>query len=150
MNLSLNTRQAYSEVHEFLELLSEEQRQKIPEAQSVLFDNERDKEYVKKIDISIPLKDQELKEETLAILALLYLQYWCENEEEKKQLKSLYAKNEAKYQSMLSQKYNSKDIFNKKEDHSIENNNEIIQTNNSEQTIFKRIINRIIKLFHEK
>ena len=149
MNLSLNTRQAYSEVHEFLELLSEEQRQKIPIAHRVLFDNERDKEYVKNIDISIPLKEQELKEETLAILALLYLQYWCEDEEEKEQLKAIYAKNEAVYQSMLSQKYNSKDIFNKKEDHSIENNNEI-QISDSEQTIFKRIINIIIKLFHEK
>ena len=149
MNFSSNTRQAYSEVHEFLELLSEEQRQKIPIAHRVLFDNERDKEYVKNIDISIPLKEQELKEETLAILALLYLQYWCEDEEEKEQLKDIYDKNEAVYQSMLSQKYNSKDIFNKKEDHSIENNNEI-QISDSEQTIFKRIINIIIKLFHEK
>ena len=149
MNFSSNTRQAYSEVHEFLELLSEEQRQKIPIAHRVLFDNERDKEYVKNIDISIPLKEQELKEETLAILALLYLQYWCEDEEEKEQLKAIYAKNEVVYQSMLSQKYKSKDIFNKKEDHSIENNNEI-QISDSEQTIFKRIINRIIKLFHEK
>ena len=149
MNFSSNTRQAYSEVHEFLELLSEEQRQKIPIAHRVLFDNERDKEYVKNIDISIPLKEQELKEETLAILALFYLQYWCEDEEEKEQLKAIYAKNEAVYQSMLSQKYNSKDIFNKKEDHSIENNNEI-QISDSEQTIFKRIINIIIKLFHEK
>ena len=43
MNFSSNTRQAYSEVHEFLELLSEEQRQKIPIAHRVLFDNERDK-----------------------------------------------------------------------------------------------------------
>ena len=149
MNLSLNTRQAYSEVHEFLELLSEEKKQKIPEIQRALFENERDKEYVKKIDISIPLKEQELKEETLAILALLTLKYWCEDEEEKEQLKAIYAKNEAVYQSMLSQKYKSKDIFNKKEDHSIENNNEI-QISDSEQTIFKRIINRIIKLFHEK
>ena len=149
MNFSSNTRQAYSEVHEFIELLSEEQKQKIPEIQRALFENERDKEYVKNIDISIPLKEQELKEETLAILALLYLQYWCEDEEEKEQLKAIYAKNEAVYQSMLSQKYNSKDIFNKKEDHSIENNNEI-QISDSEQTIFKRIINRIIKLFHEK
>ena len=149
MNFSSNTRQAYSEVHEFLELLSEEQRQKIPIAHRVLFDNERDKEYVKNIDISIPLKEQGLKEETLAILALLTLKYWCEDEEEKEQLKAIYAKNEAVYQSMLSQKYNSKDIFNKKEDHSIENNNEI-QISDSEQTIFKRIINIIIKLFHEK
>lgn len=149
MNLSLNTRQAYSEVHEFLELLSEEQRQKIPEIQRALFENERDKEYVKNIDISIPLKEQGLKEETLAILALLYLQYWCEDEEEKEQLKAIYAKNEAVYQSMLSQKYNSKDIFNKKEDYSIENNNEI-QISDSEQTFLKKILNKIMKLFHAK
>ena len=149
MNFSSNTRQAYSEVHEFLELLSEEQRQKIPEIQRALFENERDKEYVKKIDISIPLKEQELKEETLAILALLYLQYWCEDEEEKEQLKAIYAKNEVVYQSMLSQKYKSKDIFNKKEDHSIENNNEI-QISESEQTFLKKILNKIMKLFHAK
>ena len=50
---------------------------------------------------------------------------------------------------MLSQKYNSKDIFNKKEDHSIENNNEI-QISESEQTFLKKILNKIMKLFHAK
>ena len=92
--VSIKKRQAYSEIDEFLGLLSEEQRNKIPENLRNFFLNERDTEYVKDIDKDIPIKDQNLKEETLAIIALLNLQYWCKDEKEKKRLISVYSQNE--------------------------------------------------------
>ena len=97
MNISLNTRQAYSEVAEFLSLLSDNQRNEIPEKLREFFKREKDKEYVKNINTSIPIKDQKLKEETLAIIALLNLQYWCKDEEEKKRLQAIYAQNQRIY-----------------------------------------------------
>ena len=97
-DISIKTRQAYSEIDEFLGLLSEEQRNEIPQKLRNFFKEEKDQEYFKNIDKYIPIKDQNLKEETLAIIALLNLQYWCKDEEEKKRLQMIYAQNEKKYQ----------------------------------------------------
>lgn len=125
MSIMTKTRQAYSEIDEFLGLLSEEQRNEIPKKLRDFFKEEKDQEYFKNIDKDIPIKDQNLKEETLAIIALLNLQYWCKDEEEKKRLQEIYAQNEKEYQDMLYEKYNPNDIFKKKEGTTIENNNEI-------------------------
>lgn len=111
MDVSTKTRQAYSEIDEFLGLLSEEQRNEIPKKLREFFKEEKDNEYVKNIDSNIPIKDQNLQEETLAIIALLNLQYWCKDEEEKKRLQAIYAKNEKEHQDMLYEKYNPDDIF---------------------------------------
>lgn len=151
MNISLNTRQAYSEVAEFLSLLSDNQRNEIPEKLREFFKREKDKEYVKNINTSIPIKDQKLKEETLAIIALLNLQYWCKDEEEKKRLQAIYAQNEKEYQKMLYEVYNPKNIFKKKEETIIENNNEIkkdMQLVKYKEPIFKKIINKIMFFLH--
>lgn len=125
MELSINTRQAYSEVDEFLGILSSEQRNRVPQKIRELFEQERDRDYKKVIDATIPIKGQNLKEETLAIIALLNLQYWCEDENEKQRLKEIYAKNEQIYQEMLREKYNPDDIFKKRvaktEDKQVEN-----------------------------
>lgn len=151
MSIMIKTRQAYSEIDEFLGLLSEEQRNEIPKKLRDFFKEEKDQEYFKNIDKDIPIKDQNLKEETLAIIALLNLQYWCKDEEEKKRLQEIYAQNEKEYQDMLYEKYNPNDIFKKKEGTTIENNNEIkekMQMVEYKDSVFKRIINKILNFLH--
>ena len=151
MSIMTKTRQAYSEIDEFLGLLSEEQRNETPKKLRDFFKEEKDQEYFKNIDKDIPIKDQNLKEETLAIIALLNLQYWCKDEEEKKRLQEIYAQNEKEYQDMLYEKYNPNDIFKKKEGTTIENNNEIkekMQMVEYKDSVFKRIINKILNFLH--
>lgn len=151
MSIMTKTRQAYSEIDEFLGLLSEEQRNEIPKKLRDFFKEEKDQEYFKNIDKDIPIKDQNLKEETLAIITLLNLQYWCKDEEEKKRLQEIYAQNEKEYQDMLYEKYNPNDIFKKKEGTTIENNNEIkekMQMVEYKDSVFKRIINKILNFLH--
>ena len=75
MGVSINTRQAYSEVDEFLGLISNENRNKLPQKLRDFFKEEKDINYIKGINPNIPIKNQELKEETLGIIALLNLQY---------------------------------------------------------------------------
>lgn len=152
MGLSLVTRQAYSEIDEFLSLLSEEKRNEIPIKLREFFKEEKDKEYKKGINPEIPIKEQELKEETLGIIAMLNLQYWCKDENQKARLKKVYAENENKYQEILREKYNPDDIFKKKEkDTNFENketiNNQIIEY---KEPLFKKIINEILMFFHLK
>ena len=149
--MNIETRQAYSEIDEFLGLLSEEQRNEIPKKLRDFFKEEKDQEYFKNIDKDIPIKDQNLKEETLAIIALLNLQYWCKDEEEKKRLQEIYAQNEKEYQDILYEKYNPNDIFKKKEETTIENNNKIkekMQMVEYKDPVFKRIINKILNFLH--
>lgn len=151
MSIMTKTRQAYSEIDEFLGLLSEEQRNEIPKKLRDFFKEEKDQEYFKNIDKDISIKDQNLKEETLAIIALLNLQYWCKDEEEKKRLQEIYAQNEKEYQDMLYEKYNPNDMFKKKEGTTIENNNEIkekMQMVEYKEPVFKRIINKILNFLH--
>lgn len=151
MSVSIKTRQAYSEIDEFLGLLSEEQRNGIPKKLRDFFKEEKDIEYIKNIDKDIPIKDQNLKEETLAIIALLNLQYWCKDEEEKKRLQEIYAQNEKEYQDMLYEKYNPNDIFKKKDETTIENKNEIkenMQIIEYKEPMFRRIINKILNFLH--
>ena len=96
MKLSINTRQAYSEVDEFLGLVTEEEKNQIPKKLRNFFREERDINYHKNIDPSIPIKEQNLKEETLSIIALLMLQYWYKDEDKKQRLLEILDENERK------------------------------------------------------
>ncbi len=111
MRRTINTRQAFSELDEFLELLSEEKRNEIPKRLRNFFKEEKDQKYFKGINKDVPIKDQNLKEETLALIAILNIQYWCKDEDEKKRLKEIYEKNENKYQTELRERYNLGNIF---------------------------------------
>ena len=146
--LSNNRRQAYTEIVNFIELLDEYNRNKIPKKLMEFFKVEKDNNYTKVIDPKIPIKEQNLKKETLALIAMLNLQYWCEDEKEKQRLKKIYANNEIKYQEELRDKYNPDDLFETKQKN--------IETNHSQQTamieykelsIFQRIKEFIKNIF---
>lgn len=152
MGVSINTRKAYSEIDEFLGLLSDEQRNKIPKKLREFFKEEKDVNYIKGINPQVPIKKQELKEETLGIIALLNLQYWCEDENEKQRLKEVYAKNEKVYQEMLQLAFNPDDIFKKKtqtiekEEEGVENKQMVVY----KEPIIKRIFDSILRFLHLK
>ena len=111
MKVDIQTRQVYSEIDEFLSLLDEKTRNEIPTKLRELFKREKDEDYKKGINTNIPIKEQNLKKETLALIALLNLQYWCKDETEKERLKQVYANNENRYQEELREKYNPDNIF---------------------------------------
>ena len=111
MEVDIQTRQVYSEIDEFLSLLDEKTRNEIPTKLRELFKREKDENYKKGINTNIPINEQNLKKETLALIALLNLQYWCKDETEKERLKQVYANNENRYQEELREKYNPDNIF---------------------------------------
>lgn len=113
MSLSINIRQAYSEIDEFLSLLGDKQRNKVPEYLRELFNKEKDLSYRKIIIPNVDIKQQGLKQETLAIIAWLNLEYWCEDERERQRLKETYDNNEKKYQDLLQTEFDPNTIFKK-------------------------------------
>ena len=147
--MNINIRQAYSEVDEFLTLLTDEQINKVPLKLRNFFKEEKDNEYKKGIDIDRPIKEQNLKSETLAIIAFLNLQYWCEDENEKEQLRQTYMKNEEIYRDFMQVDFNNNDTFDKpilEEPDKITNNNEMVQY---KESIIKRIFGKIKNLFRK-
>lgn len=108
--MNLETRQAYSEVNCFLELIGKELSNKIPLKLRDFFKREMDANYIPNINPQIPIKEQNLKRKTIAIIAGLNLQYWCK-EDRKQELLEIYSNNEKKYQEELREKYNPDDIF---------------------------------------
>lgn len=146
MSITKDTRQAYVEIDNFIELLDEYNKSKIPQKLREYFKIEKDREYIKDINPNKPIKEQNLKEETLALIAMLNLRYWCEDEKEKERLKRIYVKNENEYQVKLREKYNPDDLFKNKQK-VIENeysNTAIIEY--KEDTLFKKIKRFIIRL----
>jgi len=144
--ISKNIRQAYSEVDEFLSLLSEHERNKIPENLREIFRQEKDKDYIKGINPSIEIKDQNLLEETLAIIAMLNLNYICEDEEEKARLREVYANNEKKYQDIFQMDFNADEVFGTKDEYFTQKLEEQIIVPVKEN-IFQKIINKIKRIF---
>lgn len=146
MGVSINTRQAYSEVNEFLGLISDENRNKIPQKLREFFREEMDVNYTKGINPNLPIKAQQLKEETLAIIAFLNLQYWCEDENEKRRLEAVYAKNSKMFQEQLQFQFDPNEIFKKQEhiEQHIKESDSIVEY---KESIIKRIINKIKNIF---
>lgn len=145
-----NLLKAYAEVDEILSLMEDRYVEKIPKKMRELFKNERLDGYVPTINSKIPLDEQNLQRKTLSILAMLNLNYWCEDEKEKKELLELYAENDKKREEELREKYNSDNLFKKKEP--IIKEEEIKQENTQlieykEQNLFKRILTKIMSFF---
>ena len=147
MELSITIRQAYSEVDELLEMLTEEEKKEIPQKLRNFFKEEKDSTYNKNIKANIPIKEQNLKKETLAIMAALYLKYWCKDEAEKQELLEIFAENEKKYQEELREKYNPDSIFkNNNKPKKIEYISEKKQITEYKESVFKRIKKYILKI----
>ena len=142
MEISKNTGQENSKVDKFIGRISNEHRNKIPKKLREFFREEKDTNYIKGINPNVPIKNQKLKEETLGIIALLNLQYWCEDENEKKRLKEVYAKNEKRYQEYLQVQFNPNEIFKKKEP-----TQESLSIVEYKESIIKKLVNKIKNIF---
>ena len=142
---------AYAEVDVILSLMENTYVEKIPKSMIELFKKEKLQGYKPNINPKIPLDEQNLQKKTYAILAMLNLNYWCENEKEKQKLLALYSENDKKREEELRKKYNPDNLFNVKELHEVKLEDEI-QNNTSlikyeEKSLIKRIINNIIIFF---
>lgn len=147
--MSIFIKQAYAEVDTFINLLGSEYINKIPIKLRNFFANEKDNNYIVQIDPNISIEEQKLREETLAIIALLNLKYWCTDEKEIARLKEIYQENENIYQKELREKYDPNNIFKDKEKEQMQTEvTDMIEY--KEPTFFKKIIDKIKKFFNIK
>ena len=140
---------AYAEIDEILNLLEDDYRERVPKKVRDFFKEEKMKDYHPEIDIEKPLIEQNLKRETMVLLAILNLNYWCENEEEKQRFLNELDKNEEEKKE-LEEKYNPDNLFKKKKQIKIlkEENTSLIEYKKT--NMLKRVFERIINFFKRK
>lgn len=139
---------AYAEVNKILSLMEKKYVEKIPHKMREMFKNEKLDGYEPSINIEKTLDKQNLQRKTLAILAMLNLNYWCETEKERQELLKVYAENDEKEEQAIRERYNPDNLFKNKEkikQKNIVNNTHLIEY--KEEKLIRRILKKIKSLF---
>ena len=132
------------EVDEILKHLSQIDYNKIPkEIKEAIVDN-KDKEYKWQYDATKKLKEQDIPDDTIAILSYINMEYLL-NEEQKKFVESLHELNEKN--DIINTNYNI-DVFYNKRNKTTNVSQELVVKKNK-QNFIKKLNNFIRKVFSE-
>lgn len=147
--MNVQTQEIYSEVYSILNLLGERYIKKLPVSLFNMIKEEKRQDYNPKYDSKINLEQQNMKRETLSMIALFHLNYWCNSDEEKNELKTLFKTNEEKHQAEIREKYNPDNLFKKRstqqEEYVVTKEVAMVEY---KEPFLKRIFNKIKRMFH--
>ncbi len=107
----VNTKEIYSEVYSILNLLGDKYINSLPKSLYNMIKTEKMNTYNPSYDGTIPLTKQNIKKESLSMIALFHINYWCESNLDKEELRKIFNENESKYQDELREKYNPDNLF---------------------------------------
>ena len=140
---------AITETLHYLKGISNDDINKIPNKFMTFLKNNVSKNYECSFDYTKPLKEFSLKDETIGLIAIICLNYWCETEEQKNSFKKHLYENEIKYQENLRKQYNIDNIFKKEE--KIIKTEEIVANKLpvqiKKENIFMKVLKYIMNLF---
>lgn len=144
----------YSEVDGVLNSMDEEYRNKVPQTLKNLILKNKDNSMKIRYDITMPLTEQNISKEALSMIALIHLNYWCKNEEEKAELKRIFKENAIKNEEERKKLYSLDNIFKNKSvpTKEIDEKQEAskdMQMIEYKESIFKKIANFIKRLFNK-
>jgi hypothetical protein len=156
--MTVEFKKTLSDIDVILNEMDDELTNKVPEEFRRVIHNQKLDGYTPQIRTDIPIEEQQLSQETKSFLAMLYLKYWCENEDERRAFKDVLNQNEALYQKELAEKYSYDKLFNKEdtnqkevaeetEEKKIETPEEPVQMIEYKESFFTKIINKIKSLF---
>ncbi len=153
-------RRTLCDIDIILYALPKEDRDKVPVKLRKIISENKLENYESNIRIDVPIENQD----TQTFLAMLYLNYWCKDEEEKRNLNKLFSENEARYQKELNEKYEVFKDNNTAQENTIENDEigseetiskRVMESQESQivvykESIIKRIFNKIFSFFRRK
>ena len=96
--MNQSTMEAYAEIDAILNYMDESYINQIPSKIRNAFKELKSKTYIKEID-------------TITLLSVLNYNYWCTDENRKKELMNIYTTNTQKAEEELKEKYNPDKIF---------------------------------------
>ena len=157
-----NYSKAYKEIVEILKYIPEESVNKIPKDMRDMFEAEQLKTYNFQIDTEKTFEEQELLEETKAILANIFRDYWA-TDYQKARIIEKENQDREEWEKQKREKYNPNDIFKNRNTSTIttSNNNDISQDIQEQlneeynknlpievkkQNIFQRLVSFVKKL----
>ena len=157
-----NYSKAYKEIVEILKYVPEESVNKIPKDMRDMFEAEQLKTYNFQIDTEKTFEEQELLEETKAILANIFRDYWA-TDYQKARIIEKENQDREEWEKQKREKYNPNDIFKNRNTSTTttSNNNDISQDIQEQlneeynknlpievqkQNIFKRLLSFVKKL----
>lgn len=139
---------AYREIYEILRIFPKELVAKIPREQIMFFYNNMDRKY--KCNITKEnIGKEELLEETVAILTILFRDYWAEPEQ-RDRLLDFSKQAEMEIEKESREKYNPENLFKKhkptitKQEYEEEQEQSLVEY---KEPFFKKIINKILSIF---
>lgn len=158
--MNQSTMEAYAEIDAILNYMDESYINQIPSKIRNAFKELKSKTYIKEIDPSIPLENQNLKRETITLLSVLNYNYWCTDENRKKELMNIYTTNTQKAEEELKEKYNPDNVFNNVKSSDTQSNRGNTSSNNStnesvdiivtKESFISKIINKLKGFFKRK
>ena len=149
--MNLDTQEMYSEVYSILNLLGNNYIAKLPKSLFKMIEEEKSSTYNPQYSEDKSLNEQNIKRESLSMIALFHLNYWCNSNEEKEQLKQLFKNNEEKHQAEIREKYNPDNLFkNRKQENTTESQpfiNDVAIVKYKEKNFLQKIFDKIKYLF---
>ena len=124
-------KEAAVEVLGILNELEENEFNKIPNKIIEFLENNKSNTYNPTIDFSGNVNEMQLKDKTREILAGIYLDYLCKEDEKEKIIKNI-RKNEFEYQEEIRKQYNADNLFKPKIEEASNKSKEVSMINYKE------------------
>lgn len=136
--------QAYTEVLETLKIIPEYEFKKIPAKEIEFYENNKDKNYVFKIDSTKPI-EQQISKKAKAVICIIYRDFFA-NEEEKENIQDILKIKEEIKQKEAREKYGFNGFSKNKTEVDMVNKNESNMLDVPQKSFFKKIILNIKKI----
>ena len=143
-----NYPKAYKEVIEILKYVPKESVNKIPKSMLDTFNAKMDNNYEFSIDTNIGIEEQELLEETKAILANIFRDYWATPyQKERIQLKEKYEQQRIEEEKKANYDVN---LFKQEERDKESSNNKDVHIEVRKEKFYEKLIKFFKKMFYLK
>ncbi len=147
-----NYPKAYKEVIEILNFVPKESVDKIPQTMIDTLKTKMDENYDFKVDIDKSFEEQNLLDETKAIFANIFKDYWA-TPYQKERIEAKEKYDRQKMEEEKKSKYNPDNMFNRRNKSIIEERIEETNTNNlpmevKKEKFYEKIINFFKNIFH--
>lgn len=147
--------EVYEEVYEILSHMDKVTVMKIPLGVLEEINNNRDVNYISRINPNDLFNELNVERETIVFIAWLDYNYWADPEE-REELHELFLRNQYEYEESLKRRFNSsnKPLFfegiDQVEESAITKENQIAERNNSFLVNLKNLIKNILSKFKKK
>lgn len=95
------TKEIYSEVYSVLKVLGKKYTDKIPNSLYNMIQENKLENYKPTYTLETNLEEQNIKRESISMIALMHLNYWCNSENEKAELKKYLKKTKVNIKKKL-------------------------------------------------